>query len=179
MDMKNKCQNCGCEDTFLPVAPCSDPAECPTPQKCEETFDSACVIYTGLNLDCGTDTVVATNTSIEQALQNIVDKVCEITSGNLVVEITDNEGGLAASVSGGSAPYQFLWSIEQGTFVGHTITGGANFSSVILSPIVGNTFQVGGISGATGAVNMSHIRLDVTDGALNKTTRYYTFANLV
>ena len=56
---------------------------------------------------------------------------------------------------------------------------GANFSSVILSPIVGNTFQVGGISGATGAVNMSHIRLDVTDGALNKTTRYYTFANLV
>jgi len=78
--MENNCQDCGCKDKFLPVAPCVDPAECPSPEKCEETFDSACVVYTGLDLKCGNDTVVGTNDTVEKALQSIVAKVCELST---------------------------------------------------------------------------------------------------
>ena len=177
--MENKCEDCGCKDTFLPVAPCSDPAQCPSPEKCEETFDASCVIYTGSDLDCGNSTVVATNTSIEQALQNIVTKVCQLTNNVLSVSITNNGDELEAVVTGGAAPYQYLWSIEQGLFKGHQILGSNISSTLFLTPIPANTFQVGGISGATGAVNMSHIKLVVTDGNLSKATRYYTFAKLV
>lgn len=178
--MENNCKDCGCKDTFLPVAPCSDPALCPSPEKCEETFDAACVMYTGLDLNCGTDTVVATNTTIETALQNIVDKICDVTAAGLNVEIEpESESSLIAVVTGGSAPYQFKWSIQQGLFVGHVIAGADNDNPLTLTPVPGNTLQVGGISGATGAVNMTHVRVDVTDGASRKVTRYYTFANLV
>jgi len=173
------CEDCGCKDTFLPVAPCVNPAECPTPSKCEETFDSACVVYTGLNLNCGEDVVFATNATIEEALQNIVEKVCLLTGNNLTVEISVDGSDLVANVTGGQSPYQYAWSIQQGLFVGHTISGVANAASVTLAPIPGNTFQVGGISGATGAVNMTHVRLDVTDAGSNTISRYYTFANLV
>jgi len=178
--MENNCQDCGCKDKFLPVAPCTDPAECPSPEKCEETFDAACVQYTGLDLKCGTATIVATNTTVEQALENIVDKICDLAGNGLVVEIAPfGEFQLRATVTSGIAPYTYKWSIQQGLFVGHIISGSDTAFNVTLIPVPANTLQVGGISGATGAVNMSHIRLDVTDASLAKTTRYYTFANLV
>lgn len=178
--MENNCQDCGCKDKFLPVAPCIDPAECPSPEKCEETFDSACVLYTGLDLKCGTATIVATNTTVEKALENIVDKICDLSGNSLNVEIEPtSDSELSATVTSGVAPYTYNWSIEQGLFIGHVIAGGNTFSSVTLTPIPANTLQVGGISGATGAVHMSHVKLVVTDASLAKTTRYFTFANLV
>lgn len=176
--MENTCQNCGCKDTFLPVAPCINPTECPTPQKCEESFDSACVIYTGLDLSCGEDVIIATNTSIEDALQNIIDKICNPSSSDLAADISIIENQLIVNVTGGVAPYQYLWSIEQGLFIGHTISGANNLAYLTLSPIPANTLQVGGPSGATGAVSMSHIELQVTDSNSNIITTYYTYALL-
>lgn len=178
--MKNNCQDCGCKDTFLPVAPCSDPAECPTPSKCEETFDSSCVTYTGLDLKCGDDTLVTTNTTIEQALENIVNKICGVTSD--AFDITFNAfdyNQISATTNGGIPPFQYKWSIQQGVFNGHTISGNDFDPTVYLNDIPGNSLQVGGISGVTGIVYISHIRLDMTDAMSNKVTRYYTYAKKV
>jgi len=182
--MENKCQDCGCQDcgckdTFLPVAPCSDPATCPSPQKCEDTFDSACVTYTGLDLKCGNTTVIATNTNLQDVLQNLVDEVCSLKGDGINITINNDGYDLAAVVSGGQGPYQYLWSITQGQFVGHEIQNNEyTFSNVSLAPIPGNSLQVGGISGATGAVYMSHLRLDVTDANQAKQTIFYTLTNL-
>ena len=182
--MENKCkdcgcQDCGCKDTFLPVAPCSDPAICPAPQKCEDTFDSACVIYTGLDLKCGDVTVIATNTNLQDVLQNLVDEVCSLQGDGINITLNNEGSSLCAAITGGQTPYQYLWSIAQGQFVGHEILNNQyTLQCVNLSTIPGNSLQVGGISGATGAVYMSHIRLDVTDANGGKKTIFYTFTNL-
>ena len=182
--MENKCQDCGCQDcgckdTFLPVAPCSDPAICPAPQKCEDTFDSSCVIYTGLDIKCGNTTVVATNTNLQDVLQNIVDEACSLQGDGINITLNNEGDSLCAAITGGQTPYQYLWSIAQGQFVGHEILNNQYTSPCVnLSTIPGNSLQVGGISGATGAVYMSHIRLDVTDANGTKKTIFYTFTNL-
>ena len=177
--MENKCKDCGCQDTFLPVAPCSDPAICPAPQKCEDTFDSSCVIYTGLDIKCGNTTVVATNTNLQDVLQNIVDEACSLNGDSMTITINNQGYQLSVVVSGGKTPYQYLWSIAQGLFVGHEIQNNQyTTTSINLLPIPGNSLQVGGISGATGAVYMSHIRLDVTDANQIKQTIFYTLTNL-
>jgi hypothetical protein len=73
----NKCQKCGCEDTFLTSpAPCPTPAGCPSPEPCSEVFDAQCVIYTGPAITCNGNTVVPTNTNMADALQAIVDFFC-------------------------------------------------------------------------------------------------------
>ena len=182
--MENKCQDCGCQDcgckdTFLPVAPCSDPAICPAPQKCEDTFDSSCVIYTGLDIKCGNTTVVATNTNLQDVLQNIVDEACSLQGDGINITLNNEGDSLCAAITGGQTPYQYLWSIAQGQFVGHEILNNQYTSPCVnLSTIPGNSLQVGGIGGATGAVYMSHIRLDVTDANGAKKTIFYTFTNL-
>lgn len=73
----NKCSNCGCEDSFLTSpAPCPTPAACPTPEPCYTVTDAQCTIYTGLDIDCGQDTVVAMNTNLADALNDIIAYFC-------------------------------------------------------------------------------------------------------
>jgi hypothetical protein len=73
----NKCKKCGCEDKFMPSpAPCPTPIGCPTPEPCSEVMDAQCVIYTGANILCDTDVVVTTNDTVAEALESIVDYVC-------------------------------------------------------------------------------------------------------
>jgi hypothetical protein len=73
----NTCKKCGCEDKFMPSpAPCPTPIGCPTPEPCSEVMDAQCVIYTGANILCDTDVVVTTNDTVAEALESIVDYVC-------------------------------------------------------------------------------------------------------
>jgi hypothetical protein len=73
-----KCKNCGCEDSFLTTpAPCPTPAGCPDPEPCSEVFDAQCIIYTGDDIRCGDDTVVATNSNVADALNSTVAYVCQ------------------------------------------------------------------------------------------------------
>jgi hypothetical protein len=84
--MANNCRNCGCStiscgcgDSFLTTPPpCPTPEDCPTAQPCSEVFDAECIAYTGLDIECGTDVVVATNDSVATALQNVVDYFCTL-----------------------------------------------------------------------------------------------------
>jgi len=74
----NKCPKCGCKDAFLTTPPpCPTPAGCPDPPACSEVLDSNCVIYTGPGIECGDDTVVFPDTSVMDALDDIVQYFCQ------------------------------------------------------------------------------------------------------
>ena len=91
----NKCKKCGCDDSFMvSPAPCPTPVGCPTPQPCSEIFDAQCVRYTGLPLSCAvaqtfnaspnpnpvpTGPIVNTNDTVAEALESIVDYICNNT----------------------------------------------------------------------------------------------------
>jgi hypothetical protein len=72
--------NCGCKDSFLTTpAPCPTPEGCPDPQPCSEVFDAQCIVYTGDPIICGETTIVATNDTVADALNAIVDYFCQVT----------------------------------------------------------------------------------------------------
>lgn len=72
----NTCgQNCGCESGLVTPPSCGS-QNCPDPNPCSETFDSQCIIYTGAPIKCGNDTVVATNDTVAEALESVVDYFC-------------------------------------------------------------------------------------------------------
>ena len=56
---------------------CDEPV-CPTPQPCTEITDSKCIIYTDPAIMCGNDKVVAQDTSISIALNQIVTYFCNL-----------------------------------------------------------------------------------------------------
>lgn len=170
------CPKCGCEDV-IPLAPCQDPVDCPTPQKCIEAFDADCITYTGTALSCKDAVIIPTDTSLTNALKALVDLACTVRANQPLVEIVeDSPNVLEAVVTGGRAPYFFKWSIEQGTFTGHSISGSNTLQSLTLNTIPGNTLKIGGIGVTTGALYMSHVKLIVTDAVGTEITRYYNYA---
>jgi hypothetical protein len=77
MATTNTCKKCGCQDAFLvSPAPCPTPADCPNPEPCSESFDAQCIVYTGTDILCNQDTVVAFNDNVSDALNSIVDYFC-------------------------------------------------------------------------------------------------------
>ena len=99
----NKCSNCGCEDSFLTSpAPCPTPAACPDPEPCYTVTGAQCTIYTGPAIECGTDTVVATDTNIADALNDVVTYFCqELNQVKLryVKEFTSNLDGTTLTIT--------------------------------------------------------------------------------
>jgi hypothetical protein len=183
--MENKCkdcgcQDCGCKDTFLPVAPCSDPAICPAPQKCEEAFSTSCLIYTGDSVGCDDNPIINNNTPLDTVLADIVSAVCDIKGqASFDVTINDTLTGLYGVVSSTYGPITYKWSIEQGPFIGHTINGSSTLPSIILEPILENGLRVGTLSGITGIVYATHLKLEVTNGSGYTVTKFYTFAKTI
>jgi len=86
------CQNCGCskiscgcKDTYLTTPPpCPTPADCPDPQPCAEVFDAQCIVYTGPDLECGTDVVVSQNSSVSAALEDIITYFCTGSTATII-----------------------------------------------------------------------------------------------
>jgi hypothetical protein len=88
MTTNNTCKKCGCQDSFIPSpAPCPSPVGCPTPQPCSEIFDAQCVRYTGAALTCRLDVVVPSNDTVAEALESIVDYVCNLPLTDYTYEI--------------------------------------------------------------------------------------------
>ena len=82
------CKKCGCQDDFLTTPPaCPTPLGCPDPEPCSEIIDAQCVIYTGLDIECGLDTVVLTDTNISDALNDITTYFC-----NEILNLQNNQG---------------------------------------------------------------------------------------
>jgi hypothetical protein len=81
------CKNkpCGCEDGPLTTpAPCN-PIGCPDPYPCSEVIDAQCVLYSGDPIICNEDTVVATNDTVADALNQVVDYFCDNSGGGTVI----------------------------------------------------------------------------------------------
>jgi hypothetical protein len=95
-----KCSNCGCEDSFLTSpAPCPTPAGCPDPEPCYTVTDAQCTVYTGANIVCSSTTVVASNTVIADALDDIISYFCssiQTVNGSLTT-INTNISNLQAA----------------------------------------------------------------------------------
>jgi hypothetical protein len=95
MTTTNTCKKCGCEDKALvSPAPCPSPVACPTPQPCSEIFDAQCVRYTGANILCDTDIVVTTNDTVAEALESIVDYVCNLPYTYEIGQYVASRGGV-------------------------------------------------------------------------------------
>lgn len=86
--------NCGCKDKYLTTPPpCPTPEGCPDPQPCSEVFDAQCIIYTGPDLECNQDTVIAQNTSVTEALEDLVGYTCSIAN-NIPLTVVEAGDGI-------------------------------------------------------------------------------------
>ena len=76
------CKKCGCTDTGLitPIA-CPTPIGCPSPEPCSEVINAQCIVYTGLDIECNDDIVVETDTTLADALVDIVTYFCDNGGG--------------------------------------------------------------------------------------------------
>lgn len=81
---------CGCESYLTTPPPCPTPQDCPERQPCSEVFDAECIVYTGPNLQCGLEDVVTQNSSINQALEDVIGYFCTAVS---LVPVTVVEAG--------------------------------------------------------------------------------------
>lgn len=98
-----KCENqpCGCADTpIVTPLPCN-PIGCPEPYPCSEITDAQCVIYTGIDLECGDEVVVPQNTNVANALAGVVDYFCgAIGTPNVVLQEGTNINITSSTVGG-------------------------------------------------------------------------------
>lgn len=94
--------SCGCKDSYLTTPPAfPTPENCPAAQPCSETFDSQCIIYTGVDILCDLDTVVQQDDTVAEAIKNIIDYLCyrfnSLIEVNIVagygIEVTSNTVG--------------------------------------------------------------------------------------
>lgn len=95
------CKKCGCADNALTTPPpCPTPEGCPDPIPCSEYFDANCIVYTGLDIECLDNVVVATDTNLVEALDNIISFFCQYiaapAAGN-IVEVCDINDYLSIS----------------------------------------------------------------------------------
>jgi len=137
------CKKCGCADNALTTPPpCPTPEGCPDPIPCSEYFDSDCIIYTGLDIECIDQVVVETDTNISEALQNIINFFCEYITGpdlGSVVEVCDTNDYLdltsVTNPSTGVTTYTICFDPTQLPVIALSSGTGIN----ITSTIVGNT----------------------------------------
>lgn len=170
--------DCGCKDSFLTSpAPCPTPEGCPDPQPCSEVFDAQCIVYTGDPIICDQDTVVATNDNVAAALQQIVDYVCNLPvtcCPTFAVDISfDEQAGraLTTTLTNGTAPFTYEWTIEQNSFAGFAIAGATNGSSINLN-LVNNTY-IASEDGTAGDVRSCLFKVTVTDANGQIASAYY------
>ena len=93
MSLQNKCTNCGCEDSYLTTPPpCPTAIGCPF-EECAEIQYAQCIMYTGGDIDCNETTVVAANTNVVDAIEDVVDYFCHEIA-NINIAITAIEGDI-------------------------------------------------------------------------------------
>ena len=90
------CKKCGCSDTgLITPLPCPTPLGCPNPEPCSEVLDAQCVVYSGLDIECIDQVVVATDTNLAEALNDIIAFFCEYITepdlGSVVEDCDTNE----------------------------------------------------------------------------------------
>lgn len=129
--MKKNCKNCKCnKKVVVPPTPCFTSNGCPPKPPCENTFDVACINYTGEDIICNDEVVVELGDSLTTAFITLVNKICNKTICDLNVEFGFNAGTseVTFKITGGSGTYTIKPSVVQGPFTGIKITDCETFS---------------------------------------------------
>ena len=73
----NKCNKCGCKDSFLTSPPpCPTPEACPDDIPCQEVLSSDCIIYDGPDIECNGDIIIYQDSTWTDLLENLVEYFC-------------------------------------------------------------------------------------------------------
>jgi hypothetical protein len=137
------CKKCGCSDNALTTPPpCPTPAGCPDPITCSEVFNAECVVYSGLDIECINEVVVATDTNLADALNDIITFFCEFVTGpdlGSVVEVCNTNNYLdltsVTNPTTGVTTYTICFDPTQLPVVALASGTGIN----VTSTVVGNT----------------------------------------
>lgn len=110
---KCKNKNCGCQKGL--TTQCSNLPICPDPQPCDYITKADCVVYAGETLMCDSEVALETGDNLNNALQDIYAKLCNLITCNLstVIFISDDDPEnyeLSVSVTGGTGNYSYSWS---------------------------------------------------------------------
>jgi len=125
----NKAKPCGCEDEPLMSLPPCNPIDCPDPIPCSEVINSECVIYTGPDITCNQDTVVATGDTVAEALNDIVDYFCDNSGGQSTVVAAGDNIQVTSNTVGNVTTY---------TVIGKETIVAAGTNVTVTSNTVGN-----------------------------------------
>lgn len=89
----NNCGNpgCGCTSSYTVTAPC--------PPACSEVFNAQCIVYTGTDIVCNADTVIARYDYLDTIITKLVAYVCENTSSSKSVLLVTMTTGNPISVT--------------------------------------------------------------------------------
>ena len=131
--------NCGCTTTYTVVPPC--------PPACSEVFNASCVVYTGVDITCGTDTVISRNDYLDTVVTKLTNYICTklIALDNYgIFTITDTDSGYTWSNIGSAAAVT-----PADTF---TYVSGESINLDVDSTLLAMRVSFGGFAaGATGA----------------------------
>jgi hypothetical protein len=96
----NNCgKPCGCTDTYVVAPPC--------PPTCPETINSQCVVYTGTDILCNSQVVIARYEFMDAIIAKLTNYVCTTTkkfvleqtlTQNVSTTITHNLGTVAVQI---------------------------------------------------------------------------------
>jgi hypothetical protein len=153
------------------------PVGCLAPEPCSEVLDAQCVIYTGDDILCNTDVVVNQNDSVDTALNEIVDYFCNgiptQCCPTFAVDISFSEvgsGTLSTTLTNGTGPFTYEWTIEQSAVIGIAFTGPTNTSSVLIVTVLNNYVSVPALSGQSYS---ALVKVKVTDSVGQIATAYF------
>lgn len=146
------CKKCGCSDTgLITPLPCPTPLGCPDPEPCSEVINAECVVYTGLDIECGLDTVVLTDTNISDALNDITTYFCdqildintEIDIINVdILNLQNNQGLFNTAFRATLSP-----TINVNTVTQNLINSNIANGVVVLFPLINVDYQI--VNGVT------------------------------
>lgn len=69
--------NCGCTNSYVVTAPC--------PPACPEVFNAQCIVYTGTDIMCNADTVIARYDYLDTVITKLVNYICNVEAPITVV----------------------------------------------------------------------------------------------
>ena len=174
--MTNKCIKCGCDNPYVSQPPSPTPPVCPNPQPCAEFFDAQCIVYTGDPIICGETTIVATNDTVADALNQVVDYFCgQSTACCPTFAVDINKANieifrLDSTLTNGTGPFTYEWTVEQNEFPGLAFTGSITSANVTLEPVPDNYVDAPAISAL---IYQVLVKVKVTDSAGQIATAYY------
>jgi len=141
-----KYSKCLCKDNPLVTPPdyIASTDNCPDPETCSETFDAACICYSGETLDCPGVITIEHEQRLNDILYNIANALCN--ASDYAIEVFD-EGNLITP------------SMASINFIGAPITATSDINgnvTVEVTPGINGTDGTNGVDGTDGVDGLGY-----------------------